>query len=47
MKKRFKVLQVQDDYNRYKTIDNEKRVNLHQDLHVKLVRDRQLLRKSL
>lgn len=29
MKKRLKVLQGQEDYNRYKTIDQEKRINMH------------------
>jgi phosphoenolpyruvate-protein kinase (PTS system EI component) len=47
MKKRFKVLHVQDEYNRFKTVDHEKRINLHMDIHSRLLQDRELLKKSL
>lgn len=47
MKRRFKVLQVQDEYNRYRTVDQEKRINQHVEIHSRLLKDRELLKKSL
>jgi hypothetical protein len=47
MKKRFKVLQVQDEYNRYRTVDQEKRINMHQEIHSRLLKEREVLKKSL
>lgn len=47
MKRRFQVLQVQDDYHRYRTIDQEKRINLHMDIHSRILKDREYLKKSL
>ena len=47
MKRRVKVLQGQEDYNRYKTLDHEKRINRHQEIHERIVRDNESLRKSL
>lgn len=47
MKCRFKVLKVQDEYNRYRTIDQQKRINFHKEIHHKLQKDREIIRKSL
>ena len=33
MKRRLQALQVQEEYNRYKTLDQEKRINLHNEIH--------------
>jgi hypothetical protein len=40
MKNRFKALQVQDEYNRYKTLDQEKRLNYHNSIHERLSKDK-------
>ena len=47
MKRRFKVLQGQEDYNRYKTIDQEKRINQHQNIHSVILREREELRRGM
>ena len=33
MKRRFQVLKVQEDYNKYRTIDQEKRIDRHNFIH--------------
>lgn len=33
MKRRLMVLRGQEDYNRYKTLDHEKRIVRHVDIH--------------
>lgn len=47
MKRRLLVLQGQEEYNRYKTLDHEKRINRHHELHQSILKDRESLRKSL
>ena len=47
MKRRFKVIQGQEDYNRYKTIDQEKRINQHHKIHSVILREREELKKSM
>jgi hypothetical protein len=47
MKNRYLVLRRRDDYNKYKTLDQEKKINLHQMIHDRLQNEREELRKSL
>jgi signal transduction protein with GAF and PtsI domain len=38
---------VQDEYNRYRTVDQEKRISHHMEIHSRLLKDREFLKKSL
>ena len=47
MKNRFKVIQGHDQYQRYKTIDQSRKISLHDSIHEKITKDKNKLREEM
>jgi phage shock protein A len=47
MKNRYLVLRRRDEHNKYKTLDQQKKLSLHHMIHDRLKNEREELRKSL
>lgn len=47
MKNRSLVLKMRDEHLKYRTLDQEKKLSLHQMIHERLQNEREELRKSL
>lgn len=47
MRNRFKVIEGHDQYQRYRTIDQERRIDYHNSVHEKLSKEKVELKVSL
>ena len=47
MKNRFKVIEGRDQYQKYKTIDQAKRIEKHEKVHERIAKERAGLREEM